>query len=101
MCGADLYRSRPDQQVFESIFAAENSAHADDGQLGRARHLIDCTQVERLDRRSRETAGDVGKHRPSSPQVDGHAEIRVGNRERIRAGILGDARHLDDVADVR
>mgnify|MGYP001693751012 CR=1 FL=1 len=98
--GADLDGAGAAQHEFKGVRCAHDAADADDRQADGAGDLPDHAQRDRLDRRAGEAAGDVGEHRAAALQIDGHANQRVDQRQRIRAGVGAGFRHDDDVGDI-
>ena len=101
--GAHLHGRRAGEQELDGIDARRHPADADDRQVRQRRvDVVDGPHRDRVDGRPRQAAAPGARAEPVGPclRVDGHAQHRVDERERLGAGVERGAGDVGDVGDV-
>ncbi len=85
-CGADLNCTRPDQSELDNVFDSGNPARRHDGNVGmRLMDVVDRSNGQRVNGRTRNTARSSAQSRAARDGVDSEPEVGIDEGDSLRS----------------
>ena len=100
ICGAHLHRRGAREEIFDGVGARPNPSERNHRNGQSLRYLKHHAKRDWFDRGSRKSPGDCVDSGFERFHIDGHTEVRVRHRQRVRAAFDGSFREFDNVRHV-